>query len=115
MSAQPDDDSLTDSLRDALAHLDWRDYTCQCLMHPDGCRNRASFVVAIHAIDCCNKPGVDPYGNRIEILCLWCLATLRVEISERLRRIRAHGLATCEGCGSPLAFVDDVVRGVMPL
>jgi hypothetical protein len=24
-------------------------------------------------------------------------------------------LPTCEGCGAPLAFVDDVVRGVMPL
>ena len=115
MSAQPDDDALTDSLGDALARLDWQEYTCQCLMHADGCRNRASFVVAIHAIDCCNRPGVDPYGNRIEILCLWCLATLRVEISERLRRIREHGLATCEGCGAPLSFVDDVVRGVMPL
>jgi hypothetical protein len=100
---------------EALAPLDFHEIACQCPSHADGCTNRASFAVAIHAIGRCNQPGLDPYGNRVEILCLWCLATLRVEIGEKLARAARYGIPSCDGCGSPLASIDDVVRGVRPL
>ena len=116
MTAQPDDDALTESLGDSLARLDWQDYTCQCPQHPDGCQNRAAFAVAIHAIGACNRPGLDPFGNRVEILCLWCLATLRVEVADKLRRICSYGgIPSCEGCAAPLVCIEDVVRGIKPL
>ncbi|RFZ15041.1 hypothetical protein VIMS_02471 [Mycobacterium marinum] len=99
---------------ETLAALDWGTYQCQC-EHHHKCAERAVVVVYIHAIDNCNLPGLDPFGNRVEIRCGPCLQKLRAHVAESLERLKPFGRPACEGCGAPLATVGDVIRGVVTL
>ncbi|WP_094359947.1 hypothetical protein [Mycobacterium marinum] len=99
---------------ETLAALDWGTYQCQC-EHGHKCTNRATVVVYRHAINACNQPGLDQFGNYVEIRCGECLNKKRAEIAEKLARFKPWGFPPCEGCGAPLATVGDVIRGVVTL
>ena len=100
---------------EVLQALDWSEIQCQCAHHRHACPNRATHVVAIHAIEACNQPGLDPFGNRIELRCYACVLRLQAEVGYRLLKLREWGLAACGGCGAPLAEIADVVREVSEL
>ncbi len=96
---------------DFLRHHDWAEITCQCPCHP--CDGRARYVVAIHALHACNQPGLDPFGNRIELRCGHCVARLHLDVATKLGRLVRPG--QCDGCGAPVREVDDVIRSVSEL
>lgn len=114
--ALPVRDQLSEAQRalETLTALDWGTYRCQC-EHGHTCDAPATHIVHIHYIDRCNNPDADPYGNRIEIRCGTCLARLRTEIAESLARLTPWGRPACQGCGAPIAAVEDVIREVIPL
>ncbi|GAB7141996.1 hypothetical protein [Mycobacterium riyadhense] len=97
---------------DMLAALDWREITCQS---EAGCTNRANFVVHLHAVDACNHPQLDPFGNTIEILCIACLWRAEAEALLQVGRLRRHSNATCLTCGAPLTELSDIMREVVAL
>lgn len=99
---------------ETLSALNWDTYSCQCV-HGHICGNRAEFVVHIHALDRCNTPGLDPFGNRVEIRCGVCVARLRTEVGEKLALLAPWGRPACSGCGAPVSAVGDVVRSVEKL
>lgn len=104
MTAQPD--------IDIVRHLDWHTYRCQCPQHASGCDNRAVYAVALHALHACNQPGLDPFGNRIELRCGPCVAQLWAEIQHKIVELNRYGRAQCETCGAPIADASDVLRSV---
>lgn len=57
-----------------LAALDWGGITCQS---GAGCTNRASYVVHLHAVDECNDPDLDPFGNTSKFCALPACGTSR--------------------------------------
>lgn len=96
--------------------LDWHDYACQCTQHPIvACPNRASKIVAIHAVGRCRDGGLSD-GNRVELRCDACVMALRAEVELRLSQftwvLGGHG---CPSCTAPLSAVGDVVRSVTEL
>lgn len=97
---------------DTLAALDWRDVTCQS---GAGCTNRADFIVHLHAVDECNHPQLDPFGNTVEILCIACLWRAEAEVLLQVGRLRRHSGASCLTCGAPVSELSDIMRDVVAL
>lgn len=95
-----------------LAALDWRDITCQS---GAGCTNRADFIVHLHAVDECNHPQLDPFGNTVEILCIACLWRAEAEVLLQVGRLRRHSGASCLTCGAPVSELSDIMRDVVAL
>jgi hypothetical protein len=98
---------------EALTALDWTSYACQCPAH--ACRDRAAFVVRVHAISDCNRVGLDPGGNRVELRCTACVRRLQAEVRAGLRQLNRYGRASCDTCGAPLVAVGDVVRELVAI
>lgn len=71
-----------------LAALDWGGITCQS---GAGCTNRASYVVHLHAVDECNDPDLDPFGNTVEILCIACLWHVEAKVLLQVGRLPFPG------------------------
>ncbi|BBX98411.1 hypothetical protein [Mycobacterium lacus] len=97
---------------DTLMTLDWDDITCQS---DAGCTNRATHTVHLHAVDACNTPGLDPYGNAVGILCVACLWSLEAQVMLEVRRLARYGVPHCLTCGTPVCEVTDILRGVATL
>ncbi|OSC42646.1 hypothetical protein [Mycobacterium decipiens] len=97
---------------DTLAALDWRGITCQSAA---GCTNRASYVVHLHAVDECNHPDLDPFGNSIEILCIACLWHVEAETQLHVGRLSSSPGAFCLTCGAPVRELNDIMRDVAAL
>jgi hypothetical protein len=97
---------------DMLAALDWHDITCQSAA---GCGNVATHVVHRHAVDKCNQPSLDPFGNVVEILCIGCVRGVKVEVMQQVDRIARCPGAYCLTCGAPVHKLSDVMRKVMQL
>jgi hypothetical protein len=102
---------------DTLTALDWHAYACQCPKHGKGCSNQASYTVEIHALEVCNEPGLNAFGNRVELRCASCVRMLHDQLEMDLRQLNkvTHGRAHCGGCGAPVAEVSDVLRAVSKL
>ena len=98
-----------------LEPLDWTVYACQCPVCAGKCPNRATHVVAIHALENCNGPDLDPFGNRIQIRCYECTLKLQRHVAHRLAALAMDGPLACPGCGAPVASVSDIVRSVSEL
>lgn len=96
----------------ALAALDWQTITCQS---ETGCSNRATYIVHRHAVDECNHPRVDPFGNIVEILCIACLWRAEAEVLVQVGQLRRSSGAYCLTCGSPVAELGDIMRDVAAL
>jgi hypothetical protein len=93
-----------------LAALDWNEITCQS---PAGCTSRATHIVHRHAVDGCNRPNVDPFGNIIDILCIGCVHVLKTEILRHIDRISSHRSDVyCLTCGTPVHKLSYVIRKV---
>jgi hypothetical protein len=97
---------------DLLLALDWHDITCQS---EAGCTNRATHVVHRHAVDRCNQPNLDPFGNIVDILCIGCVRSLKVEILQQVDRITRCPEANCLTCGAPVQKLSDIMRKVVQL
>lgn len=97
---------------DTLAALDWRDVTCQSKA---GCTNRATHIVHLHAVDKCNRPHADPFGNFIEIVCIACLWRAEAEALLQVGKLRRHADASCLTCGAPVTELSDIMRDVAEL
>jgi hypothetical protein len=97
---------------DLLLALDWHDMTCQS---EAGCANRATHVVHRHAVDRCNQPNLDPFGNIVDILCIGCVRSLKVEVLQQVDRITRCPEANCLTCGAPVQKLSDVMRKVVQL
>lgn len=82
-----------------LAALDWGGITCQS---GAGCTNRASYVVHLHAVDECNDPDLDPFGNTVEILCIACLWHVEAKVLLQVGRLTRSPGAFCLTCGAPV-------------
>lgn len=104
---------MTASPELSIAHLDWPTIQCQCPVHD--CKDNAGWVVAIHAIGRCNRRGLDPDGNRVELRCRPCVERLHAEVAEKLGRLVNLGLLACPGCGAPINNVSDIIRSVEAL
>ncbi|OBI95320.1 hypothetical protein [Mycobacterium asiaticum] len=92
-----------------LAALDWQAIECQS---ESGCSNRATFIVHRHAVDACNHPHVDPFGNIVEILCIACLWRAEAEVLVQLGQLRRSPDASCLTCGAPVSELSDIMRDV---
>ncbi|ABL03952.1 hypothetical protein OSH39_22445 [Mycobacterium ulcerans] len=92
-----------------LVALDWQTLTCQS---DAGCTNRATHVVHTHALDHCNRPNLDPFGNVIDILCGDCLGRARAAALVRVNRLGRSSGAYCLTCGAPLSDPGDIIRDV---
>lgn len=90
--------------------LDWHQYACQCSQHRTPCPNRATHVVEIHALHRCNDPGLNPFGNRVELRCFECVMRLTAEVGVKLEYANQFGIGQCDSCGAPVTVVGDVVR-----
>jgi len=97
---------------DTLAGLDWRSITCQSDV---GCSNQATYIVHVHAVDKCNHPELDPFGNTIEILCIACLWRAEAEALLQVDRLRRHAGTSCLTCGAPVCEISDIMRDVAAL
>jgi hypothetical protein len=94
---------------ESLTSLDWTEYACNCPCHPQGCGNRATHVVSIHALHRCNEPGLT-FGDRVEFRCVECLLRLQAEVHFRLKDINRWGIGECGTCGAPMTRMTDLVR-----
>lgn len=92
-----------------LAALDWGGITCQS---GAGCTNRASYVVHLHAVDECNDPDLDPFGNTVEILCIACLWHVEAKVLLQVGRLTRSPGAFCLTCGAPVREPTDIMRDV---
>lgn len=92
-----------------LVALDWQTLTCQS---DAGCTNRATHVVHTHALDQCNRPNLDPFGNVIDILCGDCLGRARAAALVRVNRLGRSSGAYCLTCGAPVSDPGDIIRDV---
>jgi hypothetical protein len=97
---------------DTLAALDWHEITCQS---EAGCANRATHVVHRHAVDKCNQPNLDPFGNTVDILCIGCVRSVKVEVLQQVDRITRCPCAYCLTCGAPVHKLSDIMRKVVQL
>ncbi|QUR66210.1 hypothetical protein [Mycobacterium spongiae] len=97
---------------DTLAALDWRGITCQS---ETGCANRATHIVHMHAVDECDHPHLDPFGNTIAILCIACLWRAEAEALVQVGRLRRHSSSSCRTCGAPVNEPGDIIRDVAVL
>ncbi|GFG63458.1 hypothetical protein MKUB_09480 [Mycobacterium kubicae] len=95
-----------------LASLDWQIITCQA---ETGCTNRAEYIVHRHAVDKCNHPQVDPFGNVVEILCIACLWHAEAEVLVQVGRLARTSDNCCLTCGAPVAELRDIMRDVAVL
>ena len=95
-----------------LAALDWQTVTCQ---FEAGCTNHATYVVHRHAVDECNHPDVDPFGNIVEIVCIACLMRAEAEILVQVGQLRRSSGAYCLTCGAPMSELSDIMRDVVVL
>jgi hypothetical protein len=95
-----------------LVALDWRGITCQSGI---GCTNRATYIVSLHAVDECNRPQLDPFGNTVEILCIACLWRAEAEAVLQVGRLGRHAAASCLTCGAPVTELSDIMRDVVAL
>lgn len=103
------------AVHDTLVALDFATIGCQCHVHP--CAGTAGFIVETHAVCHCNDPGLNPFGNRVQLLCGACLARLRKTIATEVALLVAvsRGPVTCETCGAPVSRPGDVLRAVAVL
>lgn len=95
-----------------LAALDWGGITCQS---GAGCTNWASYVVHLHAVDECNDPDLDPFGNTVEILCIACLWHVEAKVLLQVGRLTRSPGAFCLTCGAPVREPTDIMRDVAAL
>ncbi|OBK25831.1 hypothetical protein A5634_25775 [Mycobacterium asiaticum] len=95
-----------------LAALDWQTITCQS---DTGCNNRATHIIHRHAVDECNRPHVDPFGNIVEILCIACLWRAEAEVLVQVGQLRRTSDAYCLTCGAPVSEASDIMRDVVDL
>ncbi|CAM3068359.1 hypothetical protein BST27_26520 [Mycobacterium intermedium] len=102
----------TGGIPDTLVALDWHGVTCQS---ESGCTNQATYIVSLHAVDRCNHPQLDPFGNVIEILCIACLWRAEAEVLCHVSRMRRHAETSCLTCGAPVAELSDIMRDVVAL
>ncbi|QLL09978.1 hypothetical protein [Mycobacterium vicinigordonae] len=96
----------------AIAALDWQTITCQS--HA-GCTNRATHIVHRHAVDECNHPRLDPFGNIVEILCIACLWRAESEVVVQLSQLRRTSGTYCLTCGAPVSELRDIMRDITAL
>ena len=108
----PRRDAQPDKITDPLAALDWHEFTCQA---DGGCTSHATHIVHRHAVDKCNQPGLDPFGNVVAILCVGCVDDLTTEVSRRLDRISRGPHVYCLTCGAPVNQLNYVIRKVVRL
>ncbi|OBJ80790.1 hypothetical protein [Mycobacterium sp. 1245852.3] len=99
--------SHRDDVADILAQLDWHDLSCQA---DGGCTSRATHVVHRHAVDGCNRPGADPLGNIVGIVCTCCLRDLQIEVLRQVDQIRSSPHAYCLTCGVPVRQLSHALR-----
>lgn len=97
---------------DSLEGLDWDAITCQST---SGCRNRATHIVHLHAVDGCNDPDLDSSGNVIDILCARCLAEVAHEAHRQAVQFHRYLDPFCLTCGAPVKELADIVRAVTML
>ncbi len=95
-----------------LASLDWQTITCQA---DTGCTNRAAYIVHRHAVDRCNHPQVDPFGNIVEILCMACLWHAAAEVLVQVGQLTRTSGTYCLTCGAPVSELRDIMRDVAVL
>jgi hypothetical protein len=95
-----------------LASLDWQTITCQA---DTGCTNRAAYIVHRHAVDQCNHPQMDPFGNIVEILCIACLWHAEAEVLVQVGQFRRSSDSRCLTCGAPVSELSDIMRDVAAL
>lgn len=113
--ALPIRDNLTAAQRAAetLSALNWDTCACQCTAH--SCAQPARYVVHVHALHRCNTPGLDPFGNRVQIRCEPCVRRLQAEVAQKLARLKPWGMPPCETCGAPIAALSDIIRELVEL
>jgi hypothetical protein len=97
---------------DTLSILDWHQITCQS---DAGCKNLATHIVHLHAVDECDNPDLDSSGNLIGILCIGCVQALAGQVQQRVGWLNRHPGVQCLTCGSPVRAMKDVLRAVAPL
>jgi hypothetical protein len=95
-----------------LAALDWHDFTCQS---NSGCTNRATHVVHRHAVDECDRPNADPFGNFVDILCIGCVRTVKADALQQVSRYARFPGAYCLTCGGPLNKLNHIMRRIVQL
>src|ERR1700760_4538302 len=93
----------------ALAALDWHEITCKS---ETACRNPATHIVHLHAVDECNQQHLDSSGNFIDILCARCFSATAVDILGKVDWFRRFPRPSCLTCGAPVAELTDIVREV---
>jgi hypothetical protein len=97
---------------DTLSGLDWHHITCQS---DAGCKNLATHIVHLHAVDECDDPDLDSSGNLIGILCIKCVQVLISQVEQRVGWLNHHPGVYCLTCGDEVREVTDVLRTVSPL
>ena len=95
-----------------LAALDWQAITCQS---ETGCSNRATHIMHRHAVDECDHPHVDSFGNIVEIVCIVCLWRAEAELQVQVGQLRRSSGAYCLTCGAPVSELSDIMREVAAL
>ncbi|OBJ48867.1 hypothetical protein [Mycobacterium sp. 1423905.2] len=96
----------------ALVDLDWHTVSCQS---EAGCSNRATHIVHLHAVDSCDHPNLDPFGNTVEILCIACLWQAAAEALAQVGRLRGAEAVHCLTCGAPVSELSDIMRDAAAL
>ncbi|AKN18311.1 hypothetical protein MHAE_12041 [Mycobacterium haemophilum DSM 44634] len=97
---------------DTLASLDWHQFTCQSEV---GCTHPATHIVHRHAVDECSNPNLDPGGNIVDILCIGCVRSLRLDVLRQVSKLTRHPGAYCLTCGAPLHELSDIIRNTVRL
>jgi hypothetical protein len=101
-----------DESDDILAAIDWHAISCQS---ESGSDNLATHIVHLHAVDACTHPDADPYGNRVEILCLGCLCDVQAKVMLAVGGLAGHGAALCMTCLASLRDWNDIIQRVQVL
>ena len=99
-------------ISDPLAEFDWHEIECQS---ETGCTKRATHVVYRHAVDECNRPNLDPSGNIVDILCISCVRSLKVQVLQQVDRIARSPGGYCLTCGAPVLKLSDIMRKMVQL
>jgi hypothetical protein len=68
-----------------------------------------------HAVDECNHPQADPFGNFVDILCIGCVRTVKADIVRQVDRYASFPGAYCLTCGGPLDKLSHIMRKVVQL
>jgi hypothetical protein len=101
-----------DESDDILAAIDWHAISCHS---ESACDNLATHIVHLHAVHACTHPDADPYGDRVEILCLGCLCDVQAKVMLAVGGLTAHGAVLCMTCLAPLRDSNDIIRRVQVL